>query len=80
LCDFFSGELGLKINLALWDRLLRYFVGFFALFWAVAGGPWWAYFGVYLIISASWGFCIFYPMLGIASFRDVYELKRRKIF
>jgi hypothetical protein len=50
------------------------------LFWAVAGGPWWAYAGVYLIISASWGYCIFYPLMGVSSFRDAYELKRRKIF
>lgn len=52
----------MRVNLALWDRILRYLIGFIFTAWAVAGGPWWAFSGVYFILSASWGFCIVYGM------------------
>jgi hypothetical protein len=62
----------MKINLAFWDRLLRFIFGFLFLTWALAGGPWWAYFGLYLIITASWGLCPLYAFLKIktAQFDD----------
>lgn len=50
----------MKINLARWDRGLRYILGFLLTCWAAAGGPWWGWIGVYLIMSASWGFCVLY--------------------
>jgi len=55
----------MKINLARWDRVLRYFFGFFLTLWAAAGGPWWCWIGLYLIISSSWGFCPLYTALNI---------------
>ncbi len=53
----------MKINLATWDRWVRFFIGVVFTAWAVAGGPWWAYIGVYLVLSASWGFCLVYAYL-----------------
>lgn len=55
----------MKINLAVWDRIIRFFIGILSTTWAAAGGPWWAYVGVYLILSASWGLCPIYSILKI---------------
>ncbi len=55
----------MKINLAMWDRWIRYILGLVLTTWAIAGGPSWAYAGVYLIFSASWGFCLFYSYFRI---------------
>lgn len=53
----------MRINLALWDRILRFIIGVVFLTWAIAGGPWWTYFGAYLILTASWGLCPIYSFL-----------------
>jgi hypothetical protein len=45
----------MKINLAFWDRLLRFFIGVLFAGWAIAGGPWWAYVGIYMILTSGWG-------------------------
>lgn len=55
----------MKINLAFWDRILRYFFGVLLASWAVAGGPWWGYVGVYMIMTASWGICPIYAFFRI---------------
>lgn len=55
----------MKINLAVWDRALRFFFGILLTAWAVAGGPWWAFFGVYLVLTASWGLCPIYSFFKI---------------
>lgn len=55
----------MKINLAMWDRILRFIFGVLGTSWAAAGGPWWAYFGVYMILSASWGLCPLYSVFKI---------------
>jgi len=55
----------MKINLAVWDRLMRFFFGVLGTSWAVTGGPWWAYAGVYLILTASWGLCPLYAFFKI---------------
>ena len=46
------------MNLSHWGRLWRLFLGCFLLIWAVAGGPVWAYIGVYFLLSGSFGFSI----------------------
>lgn len=46
----------LKQNLNRWERALRLAVGFVMLAWAVAGGAFWGYFGLWVIATASWGF------------------------
>ncbi|MBX3017332.1 MAG: DUF2892 domain-containing protein [Bdellovibrionaceae bacterium] len=55
----------MKVNLARWDRALRYGFGFLLTLWAAAGGPWWAWIGFYLIASASWGLCPIYVMMNV---------------
>jgi hypothetical protein len=55
----------MRTNLAFWDRLLRFFLGIFLTAWAVAGGPWWGYIGVYLILTSAWGLCPVYAILKI---------------
>ncbi len=52
----------MKINLAGWDRILRLIIGVILLIWAVAGGPWWAYFGLILIATGAWRFCPIYAL------------------
>ena len=60
----------MKCNVAIWDRILRFFFGVILLFYAIAGGPYWAYFGLYLIFSSAWGVCMFYSLLKIQTTRD----------
>jgi hypothetical protein len=55
----------MKINLAVWDRSLRFFLGILLTAWAVAGGPWWAFGGAYLVLTASWGLCPIYSFFKI---------------
>jgi hypothetical protein len=63
----------MKINLAMWDRLIRTILGILLTAWAVAGGPWWAWIGIYLILSAAWGLCLVYSYFKI----QTAEIKSR---
>ncbi len=58
----------MKINLANWDRLIRYFFGILGLSWAIAGGPFWSYLALYPIVTAAWGICPLYGMLKIQTY------------
>ncbi|PIS11579.1 MAG: DUF2892 domain-containing protein [Bdellovibrio sp. CG10_big_fil_rev_8_21_14_0_10_47_8] len=64
----------MKINLAIWDRTLRFFFGVLLTAWAIAGGPWWAYVGVYMILTAGWGFC---PMYAVMRFKTAKIEEKR---
>ncbi|MCS6837946.1 MAG: DUF2892 domain-containing protein [Bdellovibrionaceae bacterium] len=66
----------MKINLALWDRWIRYLLGIFLTTWAFAGGSWWSWIGPGLIASASYGICPIYVILGWKSFHDESEFER----
>lgn len=55
----------MKMNLARWDRAFRMILGFLLTTWAAAGGPWWSWFGVYLLFSASWGLCLIYSIFNL---------------
>lgn len=59
----------MRINLAGWDRILRILLGIILTIYLIIGGPFWSYFGIYLIISAAWGFCPIYVMLDIKTYR-----------
>lgn len=59
----------MKVNVATWDRLLRYLFGILGLSWAIAGGPFWAFLAVYLIVTAGWGICPVYGILKIQTYR-----------
>jgi len=56
----------MKKNMAFWDRSVRYLLGLGLLTWAMVGGPFWGYFGLYPLATASWGFCPLYLILGAA--------------
>lgn len=45
------------------------FIGFVLLAWAVAGGPWWAYFGLVFQAMAAWRFCPIYAVLRIGTLK-----------
>lgn len=55
----------MRINLAIWDRVLRFIFGVILTAWAVAGGPFWAFGGAYLVLTASWGICPIYSFFRI---------------
>jgi hypothetical protein len=55
----------MKINLAFWDRLVRFIIGIILTTWSVAGGPWWGFTGIYLMLTSGWGFCPIYAILKI---------------
>jgi hypothetical protein len=57
----------MRINLALWDRIFRFIIGILMGTWAVAGGPFWAFMGFYLILTCAWGFDPIYSILKISS-------------
>lgn len=58
----------MKMNVLWWDRLLRFFLGVFMVAWAVAGGPWWAYLGLYALASGAWGYCAIYSLFNYQPF------------
>jgi hypothetical protein len=47
-------------NIARWERIARWIFGTLMLAWAVAGGPSWAYFSLYFIITGVFGVCPVY--------------------
>lgn len=53
----------MKVNIAVWDRVFRLFVGTLLVGWGIAGGPWWAFFGLVLIATGAWRFCPIYALL-----------------
>lgn len=55
----------MKCNLASWDRSLRFTFGTLLLTYAIAGGPSWAYVGVYLLLTSAWGLCVVYSFWNI---------------
>jgi hypothetical protein len=52
----------MKINLAIWDRVIRFILGTLLSIWAFAGGPWWTFLGLYLMFTSGWGFCLVYSL------------------
>ena len=54
-------------NIRLFDRIARYLLGILLLTWAIAGGPTWTFFGLYLIMTASFGSCPIYWIFRINS-------------
>lgn len=47
----------MKINVPRWDQIIRLFGGTFFVAWAVAGGPWWTYSGLFAIATGAWRVC-----------------------
>lgn len=59
----------MRCNVAMWDRALRFVLGVLLTAYAIAGGPFWSYFGVILLMTAAWGFCPFYAYFKIRTLR-----------
>ena len=52
----------MSANLNFFDRWFRLICGCLFLAWAIAGGPWWAFAGFYLLASGAAKVCIFYAL------------------
>ncbi|MBX7232154.1 MAG: DUF2892 domain-containing protein [Bdellovibrionales bacterium] len=50
----------MSCNIYWWDRIIRFVVGVLLTSYAIAGGPIWAYGGILIIATSSWGFCPIY--------------------
>lgn len=59
----------MRMNMAQWDRIARMLLGMALFSWAVAGGPWWAYFGLVFLAMAAWRFCPIYAVFRIGTFK-----------
>ncbi|RYZ69805.1 MAG: DUF2892 domain-containing protein [Proteobacteria bacterium] len=60
----------MRINLAVWDRIIRMLLGTALLGWAIAGGPLWAYFGLVFIGTAAWKFDPIYAIFRFSTLRS----------
>ncbi len=60
----------MRCNVALWDRTLRFILGVLLTAYAIAGGPFWAYIGIYGLLTAAWGLCPVYALFSIRTLRD----------
>jgi hypothetical protein len=60
----------MKLNIAVWDQVLRLFIGLLLFSWAIAGGPWWAYFGLYLLTTGAWRYCVLYSFFKFTTVRE----------
>ncbi len=55
----------MKCNLALWDRTIRFIFAVLLLTYVIAGGPFWGWAGLYLLMTSAWGLCPIYAFLKI---------------
>jgi hypothetical protein len=55
----------MSANVGMIDRLLRALVGIGLIYWALTGGPIWAWIGVVPLLTAAVGFCPAYTLFGI---------------
>lgn len=59
----------MKCNLALWDRVIRFTVAVLLLTYVIAGGPFWGWSGLFLLVTAAWGLCPIYAFLKFKTIR-----------
>lgn len=57
----------MRCNVATWDRSVRFILAVLLLIWLIAGGPIWAALGVYLLMTAAWGFCPLYVFFKVST-------------
>ena len=67
----------MRINLAVWDRVIRAIIGTALSGWAIAGGPLWAFVGVLIIATAAWRFDPIYALFGFTTVRDTVSRSSR---
>jgi hypothetical protein len=63
----------MRCNVAFWDQILRFSLGFALVTWAVAGGPSWAFVGIAPIATAAWRICPAYSLMRISTLRHPDE-------
>ncbi len=63
----------MRCNVALWDRALRFLLGLGLTAYAFAGGPFWAYIGIYGLLTSAWGLCPVYAFFRIRTLRDYHR-------
>lgn len=70
----------MQCNVAFYERIFRFILGVFLLAWALAGGPSWGYFGIYLLATSGWGFCLIYGVLKINTIKEVKAQQSKPVF
>ncbi|MEK2690253.1 DUF2892 domain-containing protein [Bdellovibrio sp. GT3] len=63
----------MRCNVATWDRTLRFILGVGLTAYAIAGGPFWTYIGIYGLFTAAWGLCPIYAFFRIRTLKDFYR-------
>ncbi|AHI06611.1 hypothetical protein BDW_10555 [Bdellovibrio bacteriovorus W] len=66
----------MRCNVAIWDRILRFVLGVLLTTYAIAGGPFWTYIGIYGLITAAWGLC---PAYAFFRFRTLKDFRRTRL-
>lgn len=64
----------MRCNCALWDRVIRFFIGVLLTTYALIGGPFWSYFGIYFIATSGWGFC---PVYAYFKFKTIKSKNKK---
>jgi hypothetical protein len=59
----------MKCNMGTVDRIVRAVVGIGLVWWALSGGPVWAWIGALPIVTAAIGYCPAYVPFGISTRR-----------
>lgn len=59
----------MKCNLALWDRTIRFILAVLLLSYVIAGGPFWAWGGLYFLVTSAWGLCPIYAFFRFKTIR-----------
>ena len=54
-------------NVGMIDRVLRALIGIGLIYWALNGGPVWAWIGVVPLLTAAVGLCPAYTLLGFST-------------
>lgn len=57
----------MTVNMGGTDRLVRAIVGAGLVWWALSGGPWWAWIGVVPLLTAATGYCPAYSPFGFST-------------
>jgi hypothetical protein len=60
----------MKCNMAVWDRVFRFLLGVIFGIYFVVGGPFWTFFGFYLLVTSAWGVCPAYAFLKIRTLKE----------
>lgn len=55
----------MSVNVGMIDRVLRALLGIGLIYWALTGGPVWAWIGVVPLLTAAFGLCPLYSLLGL---------------